>query len=148
MSTHHVPQCHIHAVLECLQGQWLYPLPAQPVPMPHNFFWVAVFTDIQPDSRLLQKPTCVISQGKKVGAFSTLHVTIVHFTAAGGARPASFPELLALCSYSSMPQRLCCQLHIRYCLQRSLLAHAAPHSRLPNRPHAGSNGLTSCSGGI
>lgn len=147
MSTNHVPQCYIHAVLECLQGQWLYPFLGQPVPMPHNFFWV-VFTNIQPDNRLLQKPTCIISQGRKVGAFSTLRVTLVHLTAVGEARPASFLELLACSSYSSMPQRLCCQLHIHCCLQRSLLTHAAPHSCLPNRPHAGSNGLTLCSRGI
>lgn len=147
MSTNHVPQCHIYTVVERLQGQWLHPLPQQPVPLPHCFFWV-VLTHIQPDSRLLQKPICVISQGRKDGVFSTLCATLLHLRAVGGARSASCLELLACSSYSSMPQRLCCQLHIHYCLQRSLLIHGAPHSRLPNRPRAGSNALTSCSRGI
>jgi len=44
MPTHHVPQCHIHMVLEHLQGQWLHHLPGQPVPVPHHSFWEEIVT--------------------------------------------------------------------------------------------------------
>ena len=35
LPTDHVPQCHVHTVLEHLQGWWPHHLPLQPVPLQH-----------------------------------------------------------------------------------------------------------------
>jgi len=43
MPTNSVPQCHIHMVLEHLQGRWIHHLPGQPVPVPHHSFKEVVF---------------------------------------------------------------------------------------------------------
>jgi len=49
MPTGDVPQCHIHAVLEHLQGQWLHHLPGQPLPLQHHSFWEETVPNIQPE---------------------------------------------------------------------------------------------------
>ena len=53
MPTDHVPQCHIHTVLEHLHGRWLHHLPGQPVPLQHRSFWEEIFLYIQPELNFL-----------------------------------------------------------------------------------------------
>jgi len=50
----HVPWCHIYLFLELLQGQRLYHLFGQPVPILHHSFCEEIFPNIQPKSPLVQ----------------------------------------------------------------------------------------------
>ena len=54
MPLSHFPQCHIHTVLEHLQGWWLYHLSGQPVPMYYQSFGEEIFPNIQPEPPLVQ----------------------------------------------------------------------------------------------
>lgn len=51
---HHVPWCHIYLFLELLQGQRLYHLFGQSVPILHHSFCEEIFPNIQPKSPLVQ----------------------------------------------------------------------------------------------
>jgi len=46
------PWCHIHTVLEHLQGQWLHHLTGPPMPVPHHSFWEEFFYNIQRETFL------------------------------------------------------------------------------------------------
>lgn len=50
----HVPWCHIYLFLELLQGQRLYHLFGQPVPILHHSFCEEIFPNIQPAPPLVQ----------------------------------------------------------------------------------------------
>jgi len=56
MRINYVPQCHIHTVLEHLQGQWFHHL-RKPVPVPHHSFWEEIFPHIQPEPPMVQLET-------------------------------------------------------------------------------------------
>ena len=51
------PHCHISTFHKHLQGQWLYHLPGQHVPIPHHSFWGEIFPNIQPEPLLEQLKT-------------------------------------------------------------------------------------------
>ena len=48
------PKCHIYPFLECLQGQWLYHFPVQPLPICHHSFREEFFPNIQSKPLLAQ----------------------------------------------------------------------------------------------